>query len=525
MKLTLPLIAALAACVSLVNPARAASSLPAVTTQPDPPADVAPYFVADTDPRWTDANWSAEDIAALRQKVKYVFVIFNENRSFDHEYGTLPGVNGLYSDGKNRAQPRRHAGLHPELSRRQHRADRHRPAIPRRSGAERDHSRTRPTIPIPASPPNSTSRTASRKWTSSRPTSGIDTRHTGSAKGESDGHAVRPPRDGAYRLRHDPVLLALRQPLHDLRQYFRHRGHALHPERHRDDRRAVGRDPMGEAPGAAGELRPTTASPVRISGTINGKTYSGSATTQGPPLVNDPQPWWGSEFDRHVDRPRADRDGQERNLAIPATSLRTSLSPPLPLTMMAGWINWFTSQDRNPAFDLADIQKDIPFIAKLGGEPVQWRWYQNGYDHEPTDDGRRRPRTTNYVSHHNGPQYFGYICQQSGRADQHARAKAISSPTSRTNALPATAASSISAAATTTSNTRGRPPIIQNPNYPNPEGLTTAEIAHDQRRQVRRRRSSELFRQPAHRGDGRPRHQRHRCQQGRYGAERDHHHL
>jgi phospholipase C len=30
-----------------------------------------------------------------------VFVIFNENRSFDHEYGTLPGVNGLYSDGKN----------------------------------------------------------------------------------------------------------------------------------------------------------------------------------------------------------------------------------------------------------------------------------------------------------------------------------------------------------------------------------------------------------------------------------------
>ena len=34
-------------------------------------------------------------------KIKYVFVIFNENSSFDHEYGTFPGVNGLYSDGKN----------------------------------------------------------------------------------------------------------------------------------------------------------------------------------------------------------------------------------------------------------------------------------------------------------------------------------------------------------------------------------------------------------------------------------------
>ena len=42
---------------------------------------------------------------ALRQKVKYVFVIFNENRSFDHEYGTFPGVNGLYSDGKTPRAP------------------------------------------------------------------------------------------------------------------------------------------------------------------------------------------------------------------------------------------------------------------------------------------------------------------------------------------------------------------------------------------------------------------------------------
>ena len=30
-----------------------------------------------------------------------MFVIFNENNSFDHEYGTFPGVNGLFSDGQN----------------------------------------------------------------------------------------------------------------------------------------------------------------------------------------------------------------------------------------------------------------------------------------------------------------------------------------------------------------------------------------------------------------------------------------
>src|SRR6202522_2969044 len=90
---------------TLSQPALAASALPLVTTQPDPPADVAPYCIADTDSRWSSPEWSADDIAALRQKVKYVFVIFNENRSFDHEYGTLPGVNGLYSDGKAPRSP------------------------------------------------------------------------------------------------------------------------------------------------------------------------------------------------------------------------------------------------------------------------------------------------------------------------------------------------------------------------------------------------------------------------------------
>ena len=35
-------------------------------------------------------------IELLRQKVKYVFVIFHENESFDHYFGTYPGANGLF---------------------------------------------------------------------------------------------------------------------------------------------------------------------------------------------------------------------------------------------------------------------------------------------------------------------------------------------------------------------------------------------------------------------------------------------
>ena len=131
-------VAALAVVVSLSQPAVAAASLPLVTTQPDPPADVAPYFVADTDSRWTGPEWSADDIAALRQKVKYVFVIFNENRSFDHEYGTLPGVNGLYSDGKAPRSPADTPGFHGKLSRYEHRRDGNRPAVPPWPRAELD---------------------------------------------------------------------------------------------------------------------------------------------------------------------------------------------------------------------------------------------------------------------------------------------------------------------------------------------------------------------------------------------------
>src|SRR5208283_891044 len=33
----------------------------------------------------------------VQQKIKYVFVIYQENRSFDSYFGTFPGANGLFS--------------------------------------------------------------------------------------------------------------------------------------------------------------------------------------------------------------------------------------------------------------------------------------------------------------------------------------------------------------------------------------------------------------------------------------------
>jgi phospholipase C len=40
---------------------------------------------------------AARKLFLLRNKIKYVFVLFQENRSFDHYFGTYPGANGLES--------------------------------------------------------------------------------------------------------------------------------------------------------------------------------------------------------------------------------------------------------------------------------------------------------------------------------------------------------------------------------------------------------------------------------------------
>jgi len=85
---------AIAATLAGTSPGGARQAL--VTAQPSPGPAVAPYV---TDPAREPATSRNEIIRRLRQRVKYVFVIFNENHSFDNEFGTFPGANGLYSDG------------------------------------------------------------------------------------------------------------------------------------------------------------------------------------------------------------------------------------------------------------------------------------------------------------------------------------------------------------------------------------------------------------------------------------------
>jgi phospholipase C len=125
---------------------------------------------------------------------------------------------------------------------------------------------------------------------------------------------------------------------------------------------------------------------------------------QNAPLVNDPQPFWGSQYDAN-----AAVNGQPKNLAdgyadgnIAANMTFASL----PVTLAGRDIT--AKMQTATAADIADIKGDIPFVAGKHGNPVAWRWYQEGYDHEPYEAPGVASHV-GYVSHHQGPQYFGYI--------------------------------------------------------------------------------------------------------------------
>jgi phospholipase C len=85
----------------------------------------------------------------------------------------------------------------------------------------------------------------------------------------------------------------------------------------------------------------------------------------------------------------------------------------LPLSFMGRDVGNITKQDENPVQDLPDVQNDIGVVARQA--PVAWGWYQQGFAAEPFD-GRATinlaPASTphaSYIVHHNGPQYFGYV--------------------------------------------------------------------------------------------------------------------
>jgi phospholipase C len=477
MKRNLKSATALVAAASLLQPAllvgAAAQSLPLVTAQPNPPSAVMPYFNPNP-----DIVSYQNIIPLLQQQVKYVFVIFNENHSFDNEYGTFPGVNGIYSDGINPRSPANTPGF---------------------TQTYQDVNGNAVTVqPFLLGPnQNSTFRDS------------VDHSHTGLATKINVVNGVAQMNqfslDEYDKYAKAGNIASQKEGTEFARVVMSHIDCNTIPFFWQYASRFVifdnifATEDTPSAPnaiamlaGQSGETQwvkhpstdgiPTDTGIVApYSGTVASYTganvptstfYNGTGPTAGPPLISDQQPWWGSVFDSsgsNIRQPNAPKE-----FWAPSNIASNLTFATVPLTLMGSNITTTTNQDLNAAFDLPDIQQDIPFIQSLNQAPVGWRWYQNGYDAEPTDSNFALPHT-NYVSHHNGAQYFGYLANNPTERSNYRGENDFFTDMANNALPPGGGVFYIRGGYYNLKYPQDTPPI-QNPTYP-PSGLTASDIA------------------------------------------------
>jgi phospholipase C len=441
MRRWLTLCTALTAAGLVLAPAAIASGLKDVTAQPSVPIEMAPYYVAPAD----DPGIPPEQMTELlRRKIKYVFVIFNENHSFDNEFGTFPGVNGIYSDGyKDDVDQVRAAADTPGFT---------------QTVNDRDDGIHYQVTPFRIGPAQGSSAIDS-----------VDHQHAGLvaklnvgadnvaamdgfAQDEFNNHTkqgvANPPGPIAVGVQYSRLVMshvdcdtipffwnwASRFTIFD--NIFATEDTPSTP------------NAIAMIAGQAGETQwvkhvkdpkdfaDANSYPAGVvpAGVFAGQSYAAGSTI-GVPLVEDGQPFYGSQFDRTGARFRQPASQPDDYFSVDPPVATNLTFATLPLTFMgnriAAELNGNLSAG-NPKSDLADIQRDIPYIGSKKYAPIHWGWYQEGYGFERTDalgeispgDGRVFVGTgtashNSYVSHHNGPAYFGYVANTPDVANQH----------------------------------------------------------------------------------------------------------
>ena len=152
------------------------------------------------------------------------------------------------------------------------------------------------------------------------------------------------------------------------------------------------------------------------------------------PVTGDPQPYFGNALAALLNPPGLFQPTESGapETKTPASNLTFAS---LPLSFMGKEIQTITAQDNLPSFDLPDVQNDIQKILGDNNKPVNWGWFQEGYDHESTDP-TSAPTYATYIAHHNGPQYFGYEANNPAETLAHLKGLGDFFTAISTNALP-----------------------------------------------------------------------------------------
>jgi phospholipase C len=315
-------------------------------------------------------------VAALRQHVKYVFVLYQENRSFDSYFGTFPGANGLFSQ-----QPANTPGYYQPI--------------------ENTDGTMGVQTPFRIDP----------SWFSADTDDG-DHSHPGIVAKMDVTNGAAQMDD--YSLREEADHTPSGPPSEQAKQYgelvMGHEDCNTVPIYWNYAKKFVLLDNIFQT-----ETTPSTPGNIAIFSGQAGLTQLAEHPSEmvpgnggsgpGVPVLNDSNPFWGSSEDPTGPgkMPYNPGDGGTPQLNLTFASL--------PLTLAGKSILQVTQGDRNPASDLADVQLDLPAIHKDGGNTLDWGWFQEGFDKEPTDppSGPQSGTHTSYITHHNGPQYFGYL--------------------------------------------------------------------------------------------------------------------
>ena len=363
---------------------------PEVTLAPRSSAVVSAEVI---DPAKEPAISAAEKMQLIRRRIKYVFVLFQENRSFDFYFGSYPGADGLYAGPNGPYAPGQVAGFTQTIVNTDGTLETVTPfKIP--ATVTDAKGKTVPLYPADIASVNHAHVAMARKI--ALDASGV-AQNTGYALTEEGVTVVngKPSAVPTLERKQFGELVMSHVDCDTVPFLWRYA-----------DRFTLFDHFMDTIVG------PSTPNAIAMIAGQGGETqwmlHPGQATTGGigagatVPMLSDPQPYWGSALDtaQQLHQPQALHTfgGVSKNLTFAS----------LPLSFMGSTIKKTTARDYDPAFDLPDVQEDIEKIAGHGVSAVNWGWYQQGYDREKSDPDAKATHD-GYVAHHNAPQYFGYV--------------------------------------------------------------------------------------------------------------------
>ena len=362
-----------------------------------------------------------QKLALIQKKIKYVFVLFQENRSFDFYFGSYPGANNLYSNGVANT-----AGfLQPFVD-------------------TKGNLTTIKPFKIPASIVDVNGKTV--------PLYPADTGSVNHSHVPSD---MKLDFDKNFVARNDRYSLV-------------EEGVTLDSNGKPTSTPSLEREQFGELVMSHVDcdtvpflwnyadrftlfdnffdtvIGPSTPNAIAMIAGQSGETQwvkhpelgaNHTTTNAVLPVTGDPQPFWGSALD--VLTPPSQKQPVDNPGGVSSNPASNLTFATLPLSFMGRDINNTIQDDRNPSLDLVDVQDDIKRIAGDDNKAVNWAWFQEGYDHENTDVAGVTSNS-DYIAHHNAPQYFGYIANNPTETKTHLRGLSDFFYTVRTQGLPAT---------------------------------------------------------------------------------------